>query len=187
MKKLSDTPRNVYDRETYAWRKAHHICIKCGHVEAFKNHVYCIDCLEQKRETERANRKPRSTEEKYAQALHRRRRYDLLIAFGICTSCGNHKAMAGHTLCLECNLRQKNRMKKQSIKKGIYPRDSYSGLCILCNKKAPINGKKLCSECYEKALLNLAKANASNDNQKHIWRTMNSIAFNRNESTAIEI
>lgn len=182
MRKLSDTPKNIYTRETNAWRKAHRICKSCGCETAAKGHTMCITCLEKMREYNIHRRKPLSTEQRYTKRIHDNKRYDLLVAFGVCTKCQKHNAIPGHTLCLECNLKQKKRDEKSRRKAGVYPRDSYSDTCVMCGKNPPLSGKKLCSKCYEKAVQNLAKARAAVNLQNHFWRDDDHIAFNRYET-----
>lgn len=179
---LSDTPFNEYYREQYSWRKAHHICVKCGQADAVKSSVFCFDCLLKNRKRQNKKYKSLTTEEKYAKSMHAKRRYDLCVAFGVCPKCSNHNAVKGQVLCAECRLKVKKQQEKQRRKAGIYPRDSYSDVCVRCGKNPPIDGKKLCGECYEKTLQNLSKANAAIDRKKHIWRTMNNIVFNRHEA-----
>lgn len=184
MKKLSDTPPNIYSREMYSWRKSHHICTTCGQETAAKGHTRCITCLEKQREYNNHRAKTLSTEQAYAKRIHTGRRYDLLVAFGVCTRCQKHNAISGHTLCTECNIKEKKRGENSRRKAGIYPRDSYSDMCIQCGKNPPLDGKKICSECYKKTLRNLAKANAENSKSgnRHIWHSDNRIAFNRHET-----
>lgn len=85
MKTLPDNPKNEYFRDMYAWRKAHHICTKCGQEDAAKGRTRCINCLEKCRGQ---IRKPLTTEQRYAKHIRQKRRYDLLTAFGVCTKDG---------------------------------------------------------------------------------------------------
>lgn len=186
MKPLSDNPKNEYFRDMYAWRKAHHICTKCGQEDAAKGRTRCINCLEKCRGQ---IRKPLTTEQRYAKHIRQKRRYDLLTAFGVCTKCNKHNALPGKTWCLECTLKRKKTMENKRRKAGIFPRDSYSDMCFLCGKNPPLDGKKLCGECYKKSLLNLAKANAVNaqSRNKHIWRGTTAGRYETNGGTANEI
>ena len=186
MKPLSDSPKNKYFRDMYAWRKAHHICIKCGQEDAAKGRTRCINCLEKNRGR---IRKPLSTEQQYAKHIHQKRRYDLLLAFGVCAQCNKHNALPGHTLCLECNLKRNKAAENKRRKQGVYPRDSYSDMCLQCGKNPRLDGKKICSECYDKTMRNLAKANAANaqSRNKHIWRSMTVDRYKTNGGMANEI
>lgn len=179
---LSNDSKNEYFREMYSWRKSHHICTKCGQETAAKGRTRCINCLEKARGQ---IRKPLNAEQRYAKYTHSKRRYDLLVAFGVCAQCNKHNALPGHTLCLECNLKRNKAAENKRRKAGIYPRDSYSDICVQCGKNLPLDGKKICSECYKKALRNLAKANAANSKSRnrHIWRGM---AFGRYETEALK-
>lgn len=186
MKKLSGNPKNAYFREMYAWRKAHHICVKCGQRDAKKGHTRCISCAEkeQKRNAQKRalSKSEYHTEEYYRQLCRTNKLYDLRVAFGVCTDCGKRNAAPGYTKCTECLIRCRRKSEEKRRKSGIYPRDGYSELCKMCNKKAPLNGKKLCEECYEKSLRNLKEANAARDNANHFWHGANHIAFRRYES-----
>lgn len=187
MKPLSNKQKNEYYREMYAWRKAHHICVKCGQMNAAKGRVKCISCLEDARAV---IKKPLNTEQQYANRLYMKRRYDLLTAFGVCVKCGKRNAAPGHVHCNECLLRSRRKDEAARRKAGIFARDSYSDMCVQCGKNLPVDGKKLCGECYEKALKNLVKANAALDLKKHIWQSYNSDIFTKNKAeggTANEI
>lgn len=184
MKAFFDTPQSIYARETAAWRKAHNICTKRGHETAAKGRTMCITCLEKKREYNNSHSKTFSTEQRYAKYIHNSRRYDLLVAFGVCTNCGKRNAASGHRYCNECLIKHRRKAETARRKAGIYPHDGYSNMCFQCGKNPPVDGKKLCSTCYEKTLRNLAKAHiANNQNRdKHIWRAMNNIIFNKNKA-----
>ncbi len=36
--------KKAYDKEVYNWRKAHKICVYCGHKEAQNGHFSCLQC-----------------------------------------------------------------------------------------------------------------------------------------------
>lgn len=92
MKPLSDNPKNEYFRDMYAWRKAHHICTKCGQEDAAKGRTRCINCLEKCRGQ---IRKPLTTEQRYAKHIRQKRRYDLLTALGCAQSVINTTIFRG--------------------------------------------------------------------------------------------
>lgn len=178
MKTLSNTPQNEYHREMYVWRKAHHICTKCGQEDALKGHTRCISCLEKERGK---TKKPLNTEQQYSQRIHQKRRYDLLAAFGMCTACGKRNAAPGRAYCTECLIKRRRKSEEKRRKAGIFPRDSYSGLCTMCNKNPPVEGKKQCRECYEKTLRALAKMNAVNAKKHSEIRQKNFMGGTANE------
>lgn len=175
--------RCAYYHELYEWRKAHHICTYCGHENAVKGKTRCVICAEKlsERSSERYAAKKYHTEESFNAARRWKKLHDLRIAFGVCTRCGKRNSTPGFHTCSLCRARDRSRNAAYRLKMGIYPRDSYSDLCIMCNKRPPIDGKKLCGECYEKTLKNLVKANTAVDKKKHIWRTMDNIIFNKHE------
>lgn len=188
MNSVHRKPRTAYMteylRERYKWLKEHHICVECGKADAYKNHVYCLECLarKQERRAHTKEKQPITTEERYLKNIHKMRRYDLCVAFGVCPQCNKHNAMPGHVLCLECNLKKRKRDEERQRKKGIYPHDSYFDMCVQCGKNTPLDGKKLCSKCYEQALRNLNNADHTVDRKNHIWRYDNSNIFNRRET-----
>lgn len=183
MKALSDDPKNEYFREMYTWRKTHHICVKCGQRDAIKGRTRCISCAEKSRERDAKRHAMEKleyrTEEIYKQSCRMKKLYDLCVAFGVCVDCGKRNAAPGYVRCGECLIRRRRKSEEKRRKAGIFPRDSYSNLCAICNKKTPLNGQKLCKECYEKSLQSLAKANAARDKENHIWRNENRITFRR--------
>ncbi len=185
MKSLSNDLKNEYFREMYAWRKTHHICVKCGQRDAIKGRARCIMCAEKGRERDAKRHAMEKleyrTEEKYISLCRINKLYDLRVAFGVCTDCGKRNALSGYTKCNECMIKRRRKSEEKRRKAGVFPRDSYSNLCAICNKKTPLNGQKLCKECYEKSLQSLAKANAARDKENHIWRNKNRITFKRYE------
>ncbi len=121
MKILSNDPQNEYYREMYAWRKAHHICVRCGQMDAAKGRVECLSCLEEQCDRPK---KPLSTEQQYTNRMRMKRRYDLLTAFGVCIKCGKRNVAPGRAHCNECLLRSRRKDEAKRRKAGIFPRDS---------------------------------------------------------------
>lgn len=152
MKKLSDNSKNEYYHELYEWRKAHHICTYCGHENAVKGKTRCVTCAEKlsERSSKRYAAKTYHTEESFNAARKRKKLRDLRIAFGVCTRCGKHNSTPGYQTCSFCRNRDRSRDAANRRKKGIYPRDDYSGLCVMCNKKPPIDGKKIMQRVLRK-------------------------------------
>lgn len=183
-KKLYKKSRCAYYHELYEWRKAHHICTYCGHENAVKGKTRCVTCAEKlsERSSKRYAAKKYHTEENFNAARRREKLRDLRIAFGVCTRCGKRNSTPGFHTCLSCRAHAKAMNVAYRRKMGVYPCDDYSDLCTMCNKKPPLDGKKLCGECYEKTLRNLSKANAAIKNEKHIWRAMDNLIFNKNKA-----
>lgn len=173
MKILSNNPNSVYSRELYAWRKAHHICVKCSHESAIRRRTKCVTCTEKVSE-EKQQRKKHSvqyhTEETYRNNTRTKRLYDLRSVFGVCIKCGRRDAAPGRVKCSCCLYKERVHDTMERREMGIYARDSYSNMCMTCNKNLPLPGKKICSVCYEKSLQNLNKANNAIDNSNHIWQ-----------------
>ena len=109
-------------------------------------------------------------------------RRELLIKCHMCRECGKQDAytLNGHTKCADCVERDTERRREQrgyqpawarekKPEKTInYPRGA-NGICWTCNKKPRLEGKKLCAECYGKAVENAKKASRYS-RKNHPWK-----------------
>ena len=43
---MSQESKREYARETYHWRKAHGVCVKCGKEDAELGKTLCVECAE---------------------------------------------------------------------------------------------------------------------------------------------
>lgn len=86
----------------------------------------------------------------------RKEYYDLYKSMGLCTCCGKNKAEPNRVLCLECAVKDSEKIKKyDKIRKANYSKrkrelcDAF-GVCTTCMTRDKYKGKR-CMECYLKA------------------------------------
>lgn len=137
-----------YDKERYRWLKEHHICIRCKKEKAEKGKLYCLVCKMDKREMARKRRL--NTEQRERNRIHKKRRYNLLIAFGICPQCGKREHKSNSIFCGRCSaIRNCNEMNKRR-EKGITARVLFGteGYCSVCGNQTEYRQKQ-CKRCLE--------------------------------------
>ena len=144
----------ISKKEFYHMRKRAGVCVSCGREDAYTmaGRARCAECAERCR----ANQEKYLADPKKRKALtdRARERRRARKENGLCPMCGK-KPMDGHVKCLKCTLRQRRAdLKKRG---GRHPK--LDGMCRQCNKREPMPGKKLCSDCYQSALVKLEKAN----------------------------
>lgn len=180
IKILSNDPHAVYNREIRHWYVSHEICTKCHSDDVCRqNKSLCLKCMMEARDRGREYYKNKmSTEQRYNQYIHNKRRTDLMVAFGVCRHCQKRDVLPGHTHCGICLQKKRERAERERQAKGAVPIGFYSPtICSHCKKTKPNDGRKLCSECYDKALSALEIANSRCDRKNHYWNTDNKTAF----------
>ena len=146
----------TYERETYHWRKAHHVCTKCGKEDAEPHKTLCAECaakcaaIDKKyRSSLDEERRQRIKQQKQAQKDRRRNS-------GLCVECGK-TALKGRRFCLDCMIKTRRRNKKQ------------------------YDAKMLCAKHYEIARRSMEKVNRLNRERRatanHVWRGDNRVVF----------
>ncbi len=171
--------KQTYHKEVYNWRKAHKICVYCGHEEAQNGHLMCLQCRMKTNESRKRYYYERlSTEQRYKQKQYKKRRYDLLRAFGVCVCCQKRDVAPGKTMCPICLAKKKRQYKEQRIKHGGRIREmlEYSGGCCFCGEPV-LTGKKVCRKHYDILMANLKKVNGCINRENHPFRLDNEIAF----------
>ena len=158
--------------EEYYFYKKNHVCVRCNREDAAKGKTMCLYCLSKDAEKARRYRATHtSTEAKKRKQELDKKRYYQRKAEGMCVQCGERPARNGCARCERC-IAYINRHTTQSRrKKGIKPfymRTEYD-VCYMCGKP-PIEGKRLCPDCKERAMIGLKIAWSKADNTKHIWR-----------------
>ncbi len=131
--------KKSWSKETYEWRKAHGICVKCGKNDARKGKVTCLMCSFKSHNPMTEEQRKRHNEADYIKRHTR-------IAEGKCPDCGK-PAYPGHQRCYECMLRHRRqgREYQKRHEKGY----AAAGMCIRCGKE-PLPGRTVCAECLEK-------------------------------------
>ncbi len=171
-----DTPQKAAKRELKRWYKEHGICVNCGQNEVYlpRSKTLCLQCLEDQKE--RHKNREISTEQRYRENMHNRRRYDLCVAFGVCTKCAKRDVSEGHTICNVCLAKMRIKKEKKRRKNGILPKGFYTPtICENCHKEKPDDGRKLCPACYKQACTAIALGRSKANNQNHIWRRKNEV------------
>lgn len=165
-----------YSREVYYWRKAHKICVRCGHEDALEDGALCLVCKMENREKaseryhnllpdekrklldERKEEKKRIRAEKKAQ--------------GLCYQC-SRPVYKNHAYCYEHYISQKKaHTQNNNAKCKHHP----SGTCYICGKE-PAPGHKLCPEHYEERAERARKMNAQKNRSSHKWIEDNKVVF----------
>lgn len=139
-------------KANYRYLRSVHRCVQCGTVDAYtlNGRAYCADCAEWRRNYYNNRRKRPDVREKANQQL--RDRTEKWRSQGLCTSCGR-KTDPPYKTCSRCRYMARAKYRESHP----YP-VMENGVCSWCRKRPPIDGKKLCDECYRKSLLNVSKA-----------------------------
>lgn len=132
-----------YDKERYEWLKEHHICVRCRKEKAEKGKLYCLVCKIDKREQN--NNRKLTTEQKEKKRIHNKRKYDILVAFGICPTCGVRVHKNGSIFCGRCGFKRNVQAKNKRIKNGGIARELFGteGYCSVCGKPTEIRTKTM--------------------------------------------
>lgn len=88
----------------------------------------------------------------------------------LCVRCGKVERYPGHTLCLDCLIRMRERSKdywqkhseellpKKELRNKARREELYSkGLCVQCGKRKHVPGRKRCQSCLNKARIRSRK------------------------------
>ena len=102
------------------------------------------------------------SERKQAVIERNKQRYYGCREKGLCVSCGWRPAENGKVRCSMClsNLNKNKKKKKGVISNQARHDDNHCSMC--CKETELKNGRRVCSECYEKLLVNISKARAAN-------------------------
>lgn len=140
---MSSEQRKAYDKDRYAYYKAHHICPTCQTRSAAPGRVRCEICL-----AVGANRGPHPRDHGKIKELRERRN-----AEGKCIWCGKPLASDSKCYCKECQI--KNRRRQIAKRDGIARSERPAfNLCYVCG--VPIeDGKSLCETCRERCISHL--------------------------------
>ena len=147
--------KNAERREWDRRKKAAHLCVKCGRMDArtLDGKTHCLHCSKLLAAMARQTYDP-----EHEKVLRDTRRANW-IAAGLCSTCGRPKEEPERAMCIDCRVKARMRKAKLKIKRGIMPR-GVNGICYQCKKAPAIEGKKLCQTCYDVKIISLAKAHA---------------------------
>lgn len=147
-----------YAKEVREWRKAHHMCVRCGNEKAYRNTTHCLQCLMARREYAREHYTGSSPEK----ALKAKEIRDFKKAHDICRQCSK-KVYRNHAYCYEHYLSQKRAHEKYASER--YHHYGELGLCKICGKPRYEN-HKLCKEHYEIQAERMRKINRERSESK---------------------
>lgn len=161
----------AYAKEVREWRKAHHMCTRCGHEKADPGKSTCLQCRMARREYARGyDAQPKVREEVAARRAYKK-------ANGICYACSK-PVYKDHAYCYEHYLAQKRQLKAWHDKYN--PRKNYPATqCRICG--APVTKKpdgtvsRFCEEHYEQYVKLMNKANEvrlENEESKNRWKNL---------------
>lgn len=148
--------RREYEREVRAWRKEHHMCVRCGHEKADPGYTTCLVC--------RMDRRVSATGTRYgdkiaAQAKEIRARKK---AEHICYTCSK-PAYKDHAYCYEHWLSQRRAQRKWAAENR--PNKNYpSNQCRICGepvvkKQNDMGYSKFCATHYAQYVQKMSIAN----------------------------
>lgn len=110
----------MFDRESYAYYKAHGICVKCRREDAVKGKVLCRACAERHSAYSKQRYAALSEEEKNEYRRKSVENRKLLVArlkeHGICVQCGKSKARRGFVTCKACAEKMREYKKRMKAK-----------------------------------------------------------------------
>lgn len=157
-------------------RKKHHICTVCGNEDAYTmvGRSLCSECADKFAKYRKERLKDPDKKKKAKES--KKKLYDMRKEQGLCPYCGK-KATGGFVTCDRCRLKSRKASNMSNEKKyGTRPRGEY-GVCWTCNKKEVMQGKRLCKDCYEKALRSIDIAN-----KKRIEKEIYPYWYNKEEA-----
>lgn len=157
MQILSKAPETIRKREDYYFFKEHGICTVCHQEMAEARHTMCLACRMD--HNERSHTENRSAESIYAHQQHLKRRRELNLAFGVCTTCGKRDASPGTSTCERCRAKSRERSKNKRIANGVISREDRDGMgvCYFCGTPT-MDGKKVCQKCYARLKIQMLHA-----------------------------
>lgn len=141
-----------------AYYRANQRCVRCGAQDAFTliGKRLCAEC------TAKAAQSCKRYEQEHRQerTAYKREWRQKCRDAGLCPRCAK-PVDGGYVICKRCRVKDNVRREKKRRENGVSPyymRDE--SVCWTCKKRPVMEGKKLCLECYEKSVRNVAKARA---------------------------
>lgn len=158
-----------YDKERYKWLKEHHICVRCKKEKAEEGKLFCLICKIDKREQEK--NRVIIEDQKQKNRVHKKRRYDILVAFGICPTCGVRIHKNGSIFCSKCGIKRNLQAKNKRIENGGTARELFgtAGICSVCGKPT-VDSSKQCNRCLENSRRTIKIAQQKSLEAENNWR-----------------
>ena len=159
-----------YKRENREWAKKFNLCPRCLKNRLMGEEKICPECLAYAAEVNGRSRKKHygSDHNYYVMDIAR------LKERGICRGCRTKKVAEGHTYCITCLIKKRERSKNERLKQtgfGISRSEYFSyGLCYRCGDKLDNEDKRLCSKCSKNVIKNFKGIRGTNS----YWRNSNS-------------
>lgn len=166
MCKICNEKAKAYQRETRIWMREKGFCPRCGRNRLWGDEKICPECLAN------ASISNKRSREKHYGSQHNYYVTDItqLKAEGLCRGCRKHKIVEGHTYCIACLAKKRERSRRDRLfKSGLSRSERYSyGLCYTCGQPLDTD-KRLCSKCTEKRIKNFKGIRGTNA----YWRNDN--------------
>lgn len=141
-----------------AMLKRNHFCRECLRQDAFtlSGRTYCADCSEKRKKQRRDGASPES---KLQDSVRHKELRDQRRGEHKCVGCGKQlESQDKHVYCSVCRAKRKKNSDTYRAKfNKNYPRGE-NGICFQCNKAVAMEGRRLCSDCYDKAVKSAAHA-----------------------------
>lgn len=132
--------------------KRNHFCRECLRQDAFtlSGRTYCAECSEKRKKQRHAGA---STESKLYDAERHKKLRDQRRTEHKCVGCGKQlESQDSHYYCSVCRAKRKKNSETYRAKfVRNYPRGE-NGICFQCNKAVVMDGRRLCRDCYNKAV-----------------------------------
>lgn len=158
--KEKSATRKRQDRQA---RKLLGICTECGKQLAISGETLCLSCKMYKRET--AKPKMLTPEQKAIKSEKDAKAYQNRKTSGACVNCGKRPQQHG-LLCNKCYSTRLIRNQATSSDIARSERPAY-GKCYICGAEELVEGKSVCSRCYDTRLNNIKKIMYWNKEQKN--------------------
>lgn len=132
--------------------KQNHICRNCKKQDAYtlNGRTYCAECAEKNAEQKRnARKKDGGEKDRIACRKHQEKNRKEHK----CVYCGRKlQEDYNYKTCVYCRAKNRKYLEQRRREAGMISWDMRcsSDICFQCGKNPPIEGKRLCKECYEK-------------------------------------
>lgn len=157
----------------YQYMKRIGKCVRCGKNYAEPGKTICLECSWKASDDYFSKYRERKLE--YCKTYDAKRTLDMK-SNGICTNCRKRPADT-KSLCVRCKamFRKSNDAHRMDIYRS--ERVSY-GICYICGKKPVMQGKGVCSSCYDVRVEAMKKCNDTRENGfNNYWKQENKIIF----------
>lgn len=166
------------NKEEYHFYKGLGICVQCNKEKAKEGQSRCQKCLDRAAELRRKKRSEMSEEQREIEKQKKRENMKKLREEKkknrICIWCKKPVSKYSDNFCIGCRVAASRRNRAKGIVRS--ERVSF-GICYICGKEPIIEGKSVCSRCYEKKLKEVQKIILPGGSH---WRNQNKALYKNN-------